>query len=73
MSEKKERMRMRKPSFKTVEKNLVQYARKMDCEIVKHHDGSYSLYDRKMDYVSITKATRQRVANEVYYWMSASK
>ena len=73
MSEKKERMRMRKPSFKTVEKNLAQYARKMDCEIVKHHDGSYSLYDRKMDYVSITKATRQRVANEVYYWMSASK
>ena len=64
---------MRKPSFKTVEKNLVHYARKMDCEIVKHSNGSYSLYDRKMDYVSISKATRQRVANEVYYWMNTSK
>ena len=66
-------MRMRKPSFKTVEKNLAHYARKMGCQLWNHGNGSYSLFDCKMGYISINSATRQRIANEVYYWVSASK
>jgi len=73
MSEKKERMRMRKPSFKTVEKNLAHYARKMDCQLWNLGNGVYALFDCKMGYIAINHATRQRIANEVYYWVSASK
>ena len=38
---------MRKPSFKTVEDNLIHYCRLRSMQLWNHGDGTYSVYDTK--------------------------
>jgi hypothetical protein len=66
LENQKERKKMRKPSFKTVDSKLSHYCRRFGMQLWNHGDGTYSLYDTKMQYLVLNRVDRHRVAIEVY-------
>lgn len=64
---------MRMPKVKTIESNLHKYAKMVGWQLQKNPNGTYSIFDEYMQYVTRRYLTRMEACSEIYCEVSLSR
>ena len=63
--------KMRKmPKVKTIESNMHKYAKMVGWQLQKNPNGTYSIFDEYMQYVTRRYLTRMEACSEIYCELS---
>jgi len=58
------------PSVKTIDSNLHKYAKMVGWQLQKNPNGTYSIFDETMQYVTRRYLTRWEACREIYCELS---
>ena len=61
---------MKMPKVKTIDSNLHKYAKMVGWQLQKNPNGTYSIFDEYMQYVTRRYLTRMEACKEIYCELS---